>query len=490
MACAQESPPNDRLTSDFGNLDLSSIDRDEHMSTAPQSSEIDSTSPASLRLKTPTRVSTIRQHAVKILHACNYDVHLIDIIHGKDEFYAADGTTKTNFLRCGITPDPDTSSTIRDSLSESVTPIPSNRRTRARVQSISDQPHNPRTQTADKHVGTSIKNPLSSVPTILQPNSYNRTMLVVVMESRDKNQLLAFDTSQEVLYPYIIAFGDHPHAVRLHETILPIQAFELFSFGDIIAISTVTLLVNRASDGMIASYTVRDIIFVSSHRQLHEPRQLFLDMEMRMTPTISMARKISRNASEVYFELTGINDLQANPMYMKNRAILRTDTNIQPCYEKLAWENEIFLVQCECAGICESPVPQDNKAQITCYEIHTSTVLMRRQAVILYPMKDHPLRFHETSCERQEYMVFMLSPNDTYATAEMVLVSLPLLYGLFAPYYMNFERMMENQTLDYLKDLPFNTLWDMTLRLEHIDAFITARASISSKALEHRYVKE
>ena len=115
---------------------------------------------------------------------------------------------------------------------------------------------------------------------------------------------------------------------------------------------------------------------------------------------------------------------------------------------------------------------------------------MHRQAVILYPMKDHPLRFHETSCERQEYMVFMLEPNDTYATAEMVLVSLPLLYRLFAPYYMNFERMTENQTLEYLKNLPFNTLWDMTLRIEHIDAFITARASISSKALEHRYVKE
>ena len=238
MACARESPPTNRLTSDFGNLDLSSIDRDEHMSTAPQSSEIDSTSPASIRLKPPTRVSIIRQHAVNILHACNYDVHLIDITHGKDEFYAADGTTKTNFLRCGITPDPDTSSTIRDSLSESVTPIPSNRRTRARVQSISDQPHNPRTQTADKHVGTSpIKNPVSSVPTILQPNSYNRTMLVVVMESRDKNQLLAFDTSQEVL----------------------------FSFGDIIAISTVTLLVNRASDGMIASYTIH----ITAVKKLH-----------------------------------------------------------------------------------------------------------------------------------------------------------------------------------------------------------------------------
>ena len=90
------------------------IDHDEHMSTAPQSSEIDSISPASIRQKPPTRVSIIHQHAVSILHACNYDVHLIDIIHGKDEFYATDGTTKTNFIKCGITPDPDTSLTIRD----------------------------------------------------------------------------------------------------------------------------------------------------------------------------------------------------------------------------------------------------------------------------------------------------------------------------------------------------------------------------------------
>ena len=101
MACARELSSTNRLTSDLGNLDLSSIDHDEHMSTAPQSSEIDSISPASTRQKPPTRVSTIRQHAVSILHACNYDVHLIDIITRKDEFYTTDGN-KTNFIKCGL----------------------------------------------------------------------------------------------------------------------------------------------------------------------------------------------------------------------------------------------------------------------------------------------------------------------------------------------------------------------------------------------------